>query len=154
MKRTIVFLPLFLGLSFAAVAAPEKKIDPSGQPAFQAGKDTGFYVWVDGRTLHLRWTAKDKPTLFTGSVVLSGGAGDIKRINALAGGWVDKKDENNVFFSATATTGLDGADIALLGGGTALLDVYIDGTVADVNMVNIGASNAHPKALPQKLTTK
>jgi hypothetical protein len=118
------------------------------------GKEVGFHAWSDSRGLHLRWTSNGHPVLFTGSVLLDKPAGTLARINPLAGGWVDKKTENELVFSATATAGIDGADLDVPAGTTVKVDVQIDGMLPDLNLIYSGEKEEHPKELPMKLKVK
>lgn len=153
MKR-IVLLGAFFAFGGLAIAATDPA-NVKGEPAsIEVGKAPAFYFWTSPKALHLRWTAGGKATLFTGTLETSQLAGDITRINQMAGGWVDKKDEKILMFSATATTSLDGADIAFPAGTTINLFVEIDGVTADPASVYIGGKAEHPKALPFKFKTQ
>lgn len=121
---------------------------------FGAGEgkmEKGLYVWTDREGLHLRWTANEKPALFTGTVTVNGGAGAIERVNPMAGGWVDRGPDGAIVFSATATTGVDGADLALAPGTRARIEVQIDGVSADPSLIFVGDRREHPKQQPVDL---
>jgi hypothetical protein len=130
----------------AEVSAAEPEIIP--------GKQVGMWIWTDARGIHLRWTSDAKPVLFTGSIELDKAAGDIKRLSALTGGWIDREKENLVVFSVTATAGLDGADVSVPGGSKATIDLQIDGFPADVTKIYVGEKLENPKALPIKLKVR
>jgi hypothetical protein len=144
---------LLVGLALAA-APKAVPLDAKGEPPIDAGKQVAFWAWSDPKGLHFRWTAGEKAVLFMGSVVTDKPAGEIARINKLAGGWIDKKDETTVLFSATATAALDGMDVSVPPGASALLTVEIDGAAADPNLVFVGAKQAHPAVLPVRLLTR
>jgi hypothetical protein len=153
-RKTIFALLLFAG-SATAIAAAMETVDAKGQPAFQPGKDVGLYVWTDAKGTHLRWSSNGKPMLFSGTIEVDGTAGNIERLNAFAGGWVDKPKENTVMFSVTATAGADGADFPVTGGTwTRVIDIQIDGNAPDLNLIFAGEKLAHPKALPFRFKSR
>lgn len=154
MLKRMVLLGAFFAFGGLAIAATDPANVKGEPPAIETGKAPAFYFWTTPKSVHLRWTSGEKPTLFTGTLETGQLAGEIKRVNQMAGGWIDKKDEKILMFSATATTSLDGADIEFPAGTTINLFVEIDGVTADPAAVHVGQKMEHPKALPFKFKTQ
>jgi len=127
-----------------------------GEPAIKAGAAKALYAWADAKGVHVRWTSDGKPTLFAGAVEMDRAfaEGDLKRVNLLAGGWVQIHGDRLAMFSATARTEVDGFDLAVPVGALAKLFVEIDGQPATAEQVFFGEGLAHAKNLPVKFVVR
>jgi hypothetical protein len=146
-----------LGSARAEKHPPEVVMAPAalkGEPKIKSGEAKAAFVWVDEKGVHVRWSSDGKPALFSGSLELDKPFARISRVNALAGGFVDGYGDRIVMFSATAREALDGFDLALPAGTSVKLDAMLDGAPLEVERLNFGEAQAHPKELPVKFACR
>ena len=144
----ILSLPVLAGPKHFTVGAGQLK----GKPVIEAGKQSAYYIWQDKDGLHLRWTAAEKPLLFTGRIDLDKPLKDLSRVRQNVSGWAKSHGNRIVLFSSTVrTTNIDGIDLKIPGGRKAQLVIDIDGKPPTPEQIFLGEKSANPKGLPLRL---
>jgi len=144
----VLSMPVMAGPKIYTVAAGKLK----GQPELEGEKASGYYIWLDKEGLHVRWTAKDKPLLFTGRLDTDRPIKTIERIRKLAGGWARSHGNRIVLYSSTVRPGdIDGFDLTVAGGRKVELILDIDGEPPTAEQVFLGKNEKHPKGVPLRL---
>jgi len=143
----VLGLPLLAGSGTYMVTAAKVR----GEPTLEPEKKTGYYLWCDRRTLHLRWTTDGTPLLFTGRIDLDKPVREVTRVRQEAGGWARSHGNRVVMFSATSRGAIDGVDVLVPTGRLARLELQIDGQDASPEQIFLGAKGLHPDGVPLKV---
>ncbi len=143
---------LALVLAAAPTMAPVPAAQLRGEPAIEAGKQLGVYLWTNGKGLHVRLSSNGKPVLFSGSIETDKPAGEFARVRKGAGGWVDRVQEKALLFSATVRAEIDGFDLALTPGTTVKVFLQIDGQQPEPAVVFVGGKLENPVSVPLRFT--
>jgi hypothetical protein len=144
----ILSLPVLAGPKHFTVGAGQLK----GKPVIEAGKQSGYFIWQDSEGLHLRWTAAEKPLLFTGRIDLDKPMKEMSRVRENVGGWAKSHGNRIILFSSTVrASDVDGIDLKVPGGRKAQLLLDIDGKPPAPEQILLGEKSANPKGLPLHL---
>jgi hypothetical protein len=133
-----------LCLAIGAFAYPRSQL--RGRPQIQIGGELGYFVWMDGAVLHVRWTTTNPDNHgFRGEVVVeSGELRSLSRVSLEDSDRTILESPQRLVFNAVEARGLDGFDITLPGAATVKLN--IDGRPAEKAMIFMGGRRKNPTA--------
>jgi hypothetical protein len=135
---------LVLGLALAAYALPRSQL--RGRPEIHIGLELGYFMWMDGNVLHIRWTTTNPENhSFRGEIVVpSGSMTDLARVSLEDSDRTELETPRRLVFNAVESRGLDGFDITLPGAATVKLE--IDQGPASKANIFLGGRRKHPTA--------
>lgn len=127
-----------------AFALPRSQL--RGRPQIQIGQELGYFLWMDGAVLHVRWTTTDPDNhAFRGEVrVANGELGNLTRVSLEDSDRTSLETPQRLVWNAVEHHGLDGLDITLPGPATVKLT--IDGQPAGKQMIFLGGRKKNPTA--------
>lgn len=150
--RVLVLCVIGVVVAGAAFAAPKAfqvlARTVKGKPALEVDKAVAYFLWVDEKGVHLRWTTDGKPYLFSGRIDTDRPLKELKRVRETGSGWAMAHGDRIVMFSTTSRGNEDGIDLAIPGARTLQIELKIDANPATPEQVFLGASAAHPGGLP------
>lgn len=146
----LVSVCILLLLSGIALASPRDEGKPR---SFEPGQTRGYFIWQDGRELHLRTTTQGQSHVFSGVLHINGRLFDVEEKQLENGDYVRfDRDHNIIRFRFTTTGGTDGFDLKLLHINQIDFVLYRDGKKLPTKEIYIGSQSWHPKEHHFKLT--
>lgn len=135
---------LVLVTALVAFALPRSQL--RGRPQFEIGRELGYYLWMDGAVLHIRWTTLNPENhVFRGEVTAQQGSlTNLTRVSLEASDRTTLESPQRLEWNATEHLGLDGLDITL--GGAAKVSLFIDNRPADKQAIFLGSRRKNPTA--------
>ncbi len=133
-----------LGAALVAFAVPRSQL--RGRPQIQIGGELGYFLWMDGAVLHVRWTTTNPDNHgFRGEVVAaSGDLTGLSRVSLEDSDRTSLESPQRLVFNAVEARGLDGFDVTLPGPVTVKLT--IDNRPADKTAIFLGGRRKNPTA--------
>lgn len=133
---------LVLGTALFAYAVPRSQL--RGRPEIHLGTELGYFLWMDGNVLHVRWTTTNPDNhAFRGEVVVaSGELSALSRVSLEDSDRTTLESPQRLVFNAVEARGLDGFDITLPGAAT--VKMTIDGRPADKTAIFTGGRRKNP----------
>jgi hypothetical protein len=146
MKRAMVLIFTLLMLCFTSYAFASDSPKMDGKPdAFNPGHSNGYFIWQDGKGLHLRTTTPGVEHVFSGTISTDGtfenvfgksrGADDSFHVNG---------DHDKITFKFTSTGGSDGIDLHVSDGSYVGFKLSMDEEDVDPANIFIGHDGWHP----------
>jgi hypothetical protein len=123
----------------------------NGQPAMNADKDFGYYIWFDSDRISLRTTDRGNgpgPSVYTGRIVVHGG--DIRNVNVVrqeSDDWAVASD-NALDYHFVTYNGIDGADFTATGAEDVTFHLYRNGHLIVTDHIFLGAGQINPPGNP------
>jgi len=136
---------VILAAAAAALAIPRSQL--RGRPEIRVGAELGFFVYVEGSKLHVRWTTTNPDNHnFRGELTVENGAlTGLARVNLEDSDRTVLESPQRLVFNAVEHLGLDGFDVDLPASG-ATLKLMIDNQPADKTMMFLGGHRKNPPA--------
>ena len=130
--------------ALAALAFPRSQL--RGRPEIRLGLELGYFLWMDGNVLHVRWTTTNPENhSFRGEVVAaSGELSGLSRVSLEDSDRTSFESPQRLVFNAVESRGLDGFDVTLPGAATVKLT--IDRGPADKTAIFMGSRRKNPAA--------
>jgi hypothetical protein len=135
---------VILAFALAAIAMPRSQL--RGRPQVPSGHELGYYLWMDGSILHVRWTTLNPENhSFRGEVTVpSGELTNLERVNLEDSDRTTLESPQRMEWNATEHLGLDGFDLTLPG--PAHVSMTIDNHPADKTTIFLGSRRKNPPA--------
>ena len=121
--------------------------DPSGKPAYQPGKDRGYFIWqdADDGEWHIRWNGDGVHTdRFSGTITAPGMFTSVREYSFESNDSL-ANEAGSLGFDAYAGAGHDGVDFFLPEGSGVVFDLYVNEASA-ADLVYIGKSRTSSPA--------
>jgi len=135
-----------LCVAVVAFALPRSQL--RGRPQIQIGQELGYFLWMDGAVLQVRWTTTNPDNHgFRGEVKLAGDSGQLTRLRRVSLEDSDRtslESPQQLVWNAVEHRGLDGFDVTLPGPATVKL--VIDGRPAEKEVIFLGGHRKNPTA--------
>jgi hypothetical protein len=143
---------LFLVASTVGAATPSVAAGgANGQPAMNADKDFGYYIWFDGDRIYLRTTDRGNgpgPSDYTGKIVVHGGdVRDVRTVRLEDTDWAVASD-NTLDYHFVTYNGVDGVDFDATGLGDVTFHLYRNGHLIATDHIFLGADQVNPPGNP------
>ncbi len=135
------------GTAYPSVAASTA----NGQPAMDADKDFGYYIWFYGDRIYLRTTDRGNgpgPSVYTGKIVVH--RGDIRNVNVVRqedDDWAVASD-NTLEYHFKTYNGIDGVDFTATGAEDVTFHLYRNGHLIATDHIFLGAGQVNPPGNP------
>ncbi|MBI2892512.1 MAG: hypothetical protein HYY06_03105 [Deltaproteobacteria bacterium] len=136
---------LVLVSALAAFALPRSQL--RGRPQIEIGRELGYFLWMDGAVLHIRWTTLNPENhVFRGEVIVQqGDLTNLTRVSLETSDRATLESPQRLEWNATEHLGLDGLDITLPGPAKVLL--FIDNRPAQKPAIFLGGRKKNPTAV-------
>lgn len=133
-----------LSVAMLAFALPRSQL--RGRPQIPIGREVGYYLWMDGAVLHVRWTTTEPDNhAFRGEVTVGQGQlTNLTRVSLEDSDRTSLETPQRLVWNAVDHRGLDGLDVTLPGPATVKL--VIDGQPAAKEMIFLGGRRKNPTA--------
>lgn len=145
-KGMSLILVLLTLLCFTSYAFASDSPNLNGKPdAFDPGHSNGYFIWQDGKGLHLRATTPGPEHVFSGTISTDGTFEDVfGKSQGVDDGFHVNEDRDKITFTVTTAGGSDGIDLHVSDGSYVGFNLSMNG--ADVNPANIfiGRDGWHP----------
>lgn len=143
---------LIAGLAAVAVAtlatastASARELKTDGTPSHIDTDHSGYYVWHDGRDLHLRMSSADASTTYRGTLHTHGTFKDLSRDG-------DRHDEqvrishggHTLHFRITPNNDVDGFKVRVEDANAVRLNLRRNGDAAPTDRIWVGGDDEHP----------
>ena len=117
-----------------------------GRPQIQIGGEIGYFLWMDGSVLHVRWTTTNPDNhSYRGEVVVESGAlSGLSRVSLEDSDRTSLESPQRLVFNAVEARGLDGFDVTLPGPAT--VKMTLDNRPADKAIIFLGGRRKNPTA--------
>lgn len=119
-----------------------------GKPKFHRSTAIAYYIWKNGDIVHVRWSSNSSAHLFKGKITADTAFSNVVRVGAEQGDFVIKPVRNEIVFSATTSTLLDGFSFQLNNPSKVRVSLFVDGKQIDPSYIYIGKDNANPPGNP------
>jgi hypothetical protein len=147
MKRGMSFIIVLLTmlcLTGYAFASDSSRLN--GKPdAFDPGHSNGYFIWQDGKGLHLRATTAGPEHVFSGTISTDGTFEDVfGKSQGADDGFHVNGDRDKITFKFTTSGREDGIDLHVSAGSYVGFKLSMDGEDIDPASIFIGSDGWHP----------
>ncbi len=150
---TIIFILSILFFTSFSLLAEEGYIPfgtgiVQGKPTFYRGTTIAYYIWEHKGIVNVRWSSNGSAHIFKGKITADTAFSNVVRVGAEQGDFVIKPVRNEIVFSATTSTLLDGFSFQINKPSTVKVSLFVDGKLIDPSYIYIGKDNANPPGNP------